>query len=265
MNGLQIFKYNSAEVRTVIKGGEPWWVLKDVCAVLGLSDTNKVADRLDDDELTRIKFVSGGQNREMYAVNESGLYNVILRSDKPEAKAFKRWVTHEVLPSIRKHGAYMTPEILHKATSDPDFMIGILTALKGEQEKNAALAAESDKQKQIIGELKPKADYVDYILSSIGTMTITQIAADYSMSAKKLNKILKEERIQRYVGDQWVLYREHMSMGYTKSETIPIIRSDGRPDTRMFTKWTQKGRLMINEILNQRGIYANMDIVRPAS
>ena len=93
MNELQIFSYNGNEVRTIQKDGEPWWVLKDVCNVLDLSDTNKTAERLDVDELTRIKFVTGGQNREMLCINESGLYNVILRSDKPEAKPFRKWVT----------------------------------------------------------------------------------------------------------------------------------------------------------------------------
>ena len=88
--------------------------------------------------------------------------------------------------------------------------------------------------------------------------------ADYGISAKKLNKILHEERIQHYVGNQWILYREHMNMGYTKSETISFNRSNGRTDTRLFTKWTQKGRLMINEVLNSRGIFANMDLIQPA-
>lgn len=106
MKELQIFSYKAMEIRVIMIQGEPWWILKDACDVLNLSDTNKVAERLDEDELTRVKFVSGGQTREMYAVNEAGLYNVILRSEKPEAKQFKRWLTHEALPSIRKTGTY---------------------------------------------------------------------------------------------------------------------------------------------------------------
>lgn len=93
-------------------------------------------------------------------------------------------------------------------------------------------------------------------------VTTTQIAADYGISATALNKILYKERIQRKVGDQWILYKPYMNHGYTKSETIDIKRSDGTPDTKLFTKWTQKGRLMINEVLNQRGIYANMDLIQ---
>lgn len=107
MSNMQIFNYQNNEVRTVEMNGEPWFVLKDVCDVLGLSDTGRTAERLDADELTRTTLVSGGQNREMYIINESGLYNVILRSDKPEAKPFRKWVTSEVLPSIRKNGGIL--------------------------------------------------------------------------------------------------------------------------------------------------------------
>lgn len=103
--------YGEAQ-HTPTTSGEPWFVLKDVCKVLGLTDTGRTAERLDSDELTRTTLVSGGQKREMICINESGLYNVILRSDKPEAKPFRKWVTSEVLPTIRKHGAYMTSETL---------------------------------------------------------------------------------------------------------------------------------------------------------
>ncbi len=100
---------------------------------------------------------------------------------------------------------------------------------------------------------------MDTILSSTRTLTTTQIAADYDMTARKLNKILHEEGIQRYVNGQWILYKQHMGKGYTKSKTINIIRSDGRPDTVLNTEWTQKGRLLIHEILTARGIQAVMD------
>lgn len=98
--------FENQQVRAIESNGEIWWILKDVCDVLGLTDTNRTAERLDDDELTRFKLVSGGQSREMIVINESGLYSVILRSDKPQAKAFRRWITHEVLPQIRRTGCY---------------------------------------------------------------------------------------------------------------------------------------------------------------
>lgn len=110
MNDLKVFENpNLGKVRVVERNGEPWFVAVDVCRVLGLDDTGKAVSRLDDDELTRIKIGSGGQMREAYAVNESGLYALVLGSRKPEAKAFKRWVTHEVLPAIRRTGRYETP------------------------------------------------------------------------------------------------------------------------------------------------------------
>lgn len=133
-----------------------------------------------------------------------------------------------------------------------------LTQLLETVETNEKLEEENSLQKQQIGELRPKADYVDEILKSPGTMTITQIAADYGLSAQKLNKLLHEARLQRRVGKQWVLYTEHMNKGYTKSETINIVRSDGRPDTQPQTKWTQKGRLKIHEILTDFGYEAEV-------
>lgn len=108
-------------------------------------------------------------------------------------------------------------------------------------------------QEQQIAEFKPVKDYVDRILSTKSTMTITQIAADYDLSAVKLNKILHEAGLQRKVGDQWILYKQHMTKGYTKSDTITFTRSDGRLDSKVVTKWTQKGRLKIHEILTEKG------------
>ena len=108
MNELQIFNYNGNEVRTVQKDGEPWWILKDVCGVLGLKNPTMIAERLEDDEVTKLNL--GGLSGETNIINESGLYNVILRSDKSEAKPFRKWVTGEVLPSIRKTGSYTLPQ-----------------------------------------------------------------------------------------------------------------------------------------------------------
>lgn len=134
-----------------------------------------------------------------------------------------------------------------------------LRALADAEEKRLSLAAENEAQRQVIADFQPIKQYVDTILSSTRTLTTTQIAADYDMSAKKLNKILHEEGIQRYVNRQWILYKQYMGKGYTKSKTINIIRSDGRPDTVLNTEWTQKGRLLIHEILTARGIQAVMD------
>ena len=110
--------------------------------------------------------------------------------------------------------------------------------------------------KQDIAEFKPVKDYVDKILSSKSCLAITQIAADYGLSAQELNKILHEAGLQRKVGDQWILYKQHMAKGFTKSETFTFCRSDGRLDSKITTKWTQKGRLEIHSILTKLNIHA---------
>lgn len=137
-------------------------------------------------------------------------------------------------------------------------------ALKIADQKIKRLEVENEKQRQAIADFQPIKQYVDTILSSARTLTTTQIAADYDMSARALNKILHEEGIQHKVNGQWILYKDHMGKGYTKSKTISITRSDGSPDTVLHTEWTQKGRLMIHEILTSMGIQAIMDKERTA-
>ena len=125
MNKMQIFHYENNEIRTILKDGEPWWVLADVCQVLDLGSPHKVADRLDEDEKGRNLIPTPGGNQNMTIINESGLYKVILRSDKPEAKKFTRWVTHEVLPAIRKTGQYHvspTTAVVRRALTTDDYI-----------------------------------------------------------------------------------------------------------------------------------------------
>lgn len=250
MNEMQVFNYKSSQVRTVEINNEPWFVLKDVCAVLDLGSAHKVSERLDEDERNHIPLTDSlGRKQETTIINESGLYNVILRSDKPEAKPFRKWVTSEVLPSIRKTGSYALPKDYPAA----------LRALADAEEQKLRLLAENQQQAQVIADFEPIRQYVDTILESKGAMATSQIAADYGLTAQKLNKILHEGGVQRNVNGQWLLYAKYMGKGYTKSKTIQIMRSDGRPDSIMQTQWTQKGRLMIHEILTARGIEAVMD------
>ena len=204
---------------------------------------------VDDEDKLNDKTASSLGQRGGWLINESGLYCLVLSSKLPGAKKFRRWVTAEVLPSIRRTGGYSIPKDYPSA----------LCALADLEEQRMALVAENEAQRQVIADFQPIKQYVDNILLSPGTMATSQIAADYDISAKKLNKILHEEGIQRNVNGQWILYQRHMGKGYTKSVTIPITHSDGRPDTVMHTHWTQKGRLLIHEILTKRGILAVMD------
>ena len=261
MNELQVFNNSEfGQLRTVAINGEPWLVGKDVAAALGYSDTfGALKKHVDGEDKLVCQIDSAGQKRDATVVNESGLYSLVLSSKLPTAKKFRRWVTSEVIPSIRKHGAYITPDTIDKMIATPEFGIKLLTALKDEQEKNRALEAENALQKQVIADFEPIKQYVDTILESKGTLATTQIAADYGMSAQQLNRVLKEEGIQWNVNGQWILRKKYMGMGLTSSKTIQFTHADGRPDTRVQTVWTQKGRLKIHEILTARGITAVMD------
>lgn len=251
MKEMQIFENQEfGAVRTVELDGEPWLVGKDVTQALGYSNPRKaLADHVEEEDKGVTKCDTLGGVQEMTIINESGLYSLVLSSKLPGAKKFRRWVTAEVLPAIRRTGGYRMPKDYPSA----------LRALADAEEEKLALRAENEQQRQAIAEFQPLRQYIDTILSSTGAIATTQIAADYDISAKQLNKILHEEGLQHCVNGQWILYRRHMGKGYTKSETIPITRSDGRTDTRIYTKWTQKGRILIHEILTRRGILAVMD------
>ena len=259
MNELQIFNNPEfGEIRTLDENGVPLFCGNDVAKALGYAVPRKALFDHCKGVLKRNIPTNGGI-QEMSFIPESDIYRLVFSSKLPTAEKFTDWVTTEVLPSIRKHGAYMTPDTMQRFIADPDFAIGLLTALKDEQAKSRALEAENEKQSQLLADYEPKVQYLETILQSEGTMTTAQIAADYDMSAIQLNQILRDAGIQRKVNGQWILYRRHMGKGYTKSETINITRSVGRPDTKMHTRWTQKGRLMIHEVLTARGIKARMD------
>lgn len=260
MNELQTFNFEDLPVGTLKIEDELYMVGNEVAKILGYSNyRNAISNHVDEEDKLRTQVEYAGQTRTVTIINESGLYSLIFdaakqsknESIRKKAKRFKRWVTEDVLPSIRKHGIYVTDSVIEQTLRDPDYIINVLTEYKKEKDNNLIL-------RQQIGELKPKADYVDEILKSPGTMTITQIAADYGLSAQKLNKLLHQARLQRRVGKQWVLYTEHMNKGYTKSHTIEIVRSDGRPDTQPQTRWTQKGRLKIHEIMTDFGYEAEV-------
>lgn len=259
MNELKLFENPEfGSVRIVTINGEPWLVGKDVALVLGYTNPRKALDDHVDEEDKKqgdgvtIRDTMGREQRPTI-INESGLYSLVLSSKLPGARKFRRWVTSEVLPSIRKTGGYQIPQDYPSA----------LRALADAEEQKQALAAENERQRQAIADFAPVRQYLDTILESPGTMATSQIAADYGMSAKKLNKILHEAGIQHNVNGQWILYTRLMGKGYTKSKTIHITHSDGQPDTRMQTQWTQKGRLMIHETLTARGYMAVMD--RPSA
>lgn len=185
---------------------------------------------------------------------ENMVYRLGFKASNEVAQKFQAVLADEVLPAIRKHGAYMTPEKIEEALLNPDTLIRLATELKAEREarKNAELEAAS--AKQVIGELKPKADYTDRILSSKGTVTTTAIAKDYGMSATGFNKLLHELHVIYKIGKQWFLYAKYQAKGYTHSKTFDFVHTDGKPDCNMQTEWTQKGRLFLYEFLKGHDI-----------
>lgn len=247
MSDLQIF--SNAEfgnVRVVDINGVVWFVAADVCRVLELTNITETLRRLDTDELTSVKLNSGGQMREMNIINESGLYALVIRSRKPFAKRFRKWLTSEVVPSIRKHGAYMTPAKIEEILSDPDTIIQLATQLKIEREQNAVLKTQ-------IAELQPKASYYDLILQCPDLVSTSVIAKDYGFSAKSFNRLLHRLGVQFKQGDIWLLYQKYASRGWTSTKTHNFPDRDGNQHCRPHTYWTQKGRIELYNLLKRKG------------
>ena len=227
MHDLQIFKYNGKEVRTIQKDGEPWWVLKDVCEVLGLSSPHKVFERLDDDEKGRNQIPTLGGEQEMTVVNESGLYNVILRSDKPEAKPFRKWVTSEVLPSIRKNGGY----IANQENLTPEQIVA-----------NALIVAQniiSQKDKQI-EQMKPKAEFFDAVADSRTAISMNEVSKVLGIKGYGRNNLFEFLR-NNGILDRWnVPYQRYIDCGWFRVIEQKYTRR-GEPCVTTKTLVYQKG------------------------
>lgn len=258
MNNLQIFKNEEfGEIRSLEINNEPYFIGNDVATILGYRNTrDAILKHVDEeDKISDVAFYDGSQNRNMTVINESGLYSLIMSSKLPNAKKFKRWVTHEVIPSIRKTGGYIAGE---ENMTEDELVLKAMNVLNAKVEnlkqRNKQLELDNERQNQLIGELKPKADYTDKILSSKGTVAINAIANDYGLTAIAMNKKLHELGIQYKQGNQWLLYRKYRACGYTHSKTIHFFHKDGRPDTSMHMEWTQKGRLFLYELLKKNGI-----------
>ncbi len=240
------FKQEFGEIRVVEKNNEPWFVGKDVAKSLGYKNVNDALFKhVDEEDKEVVKCDTPGGQQNMTVINESGLYSLVLKSKLEGAKKFKRWVTSEVLPTIRKHGMYARDEIL----DNPDLLIEVATKLKNERDKNKQLELDKAVLTQQVGELKSKADYTDIVLKNKSLMSITAIAKDYGLSGSALNKKLNELGIQYKQSGQWFLYAKYQAKGYTSSTTQVIPHKDGSTEVKLHTKWTQKGRLFIyNEL-----------------
>jgi prophage antirepressor-like protein len=189
MNNMQIFKYENNDVRTVEMNGEPWFVLKDVCGVLGLSNHKVTAQRLDRDEVSQTYLTDSiGRKQETTVINESGLYSVILRSDKPEAKPFRKWVTSEVLPSIRKNGGYIAGQ--EQMTPEELMAKALLVANKTLAERDARIS-ELTVQNTI---MLPKAEYFDELVNRNTLTNFRETAKELGISEKAFIRFLLDKK-----------------------------------------------------------------------
>ena len=245
INELQVFSYEGNEIRTVQLGGEPWWVLKDICNVLELSNPSVIADRLDEDEKAKVEpkqYLGSRSNEPATVISESGLYNVILLSRKPEAKKFKRWITHEVLPTIRKHGAYVTSAKLEEMISDPEAWIKVLTALKDERTAKERLQLEAERN-------QPKVVFADAVSVSSGTILIGELAKILKGNGIEIgqNRLFEKLRqdgylIKRQGTDYNAPTQRAMELGLFRVKETAITHSDGHVTISKTTKVTGKGQ-----------------------
>ncbi len=247
------------QVRAVEIDGEAWLVGKDVATILGYSVPRKaIIDHVDIEDKRGFQIGTPSGKQHMIVINESGLYSLVMSSRLPGARKFKRWVTSEVLPAIRRYGAYTTsvPHSMAEA-----LRLAADQAERIEQQQRLITCQQQQVQdlQQTVTEMKPKADYCDLILSSTSAVTITQIAADYNMSAKAMNQLLHDLGIQWKVNDQWVLFTKYMNQGYTRSSTFDFTKSDGQHRTKISTLWTQRGRLFLYNKLKAAGYLPLME------
>ena len=228
----QIFKNKEfGQIRTCMVDGETYFVGKDVASGLGYKNTkNALMRHVDEEDKLGARFTTSGQNREMIVINESGLYSLILTSKLDSARRFKRWVTSEVLPQIRKNGRYEL------------------------EQQNRVLESRNALLEEITVQQKPLTDYARIILSSTQTVTITQIAQDYGMTPVGMNQLLFKLHIQHKVGGQWILYIPFLNKGYVQSFSSYFVKENGEVQVKVHTRWTQSGRLFLYEELKKAGV-----------
>lgn len=251
MNELQIFKNNTfGNLRVVQKNNQTWFVAKDVCECLGINNSRQALSRLDDDEKNSVILndgIPGNPNKSV--VNEYGLYALVLSSRKPEAHQFKRWVTHDILPTIRKHGAYMTPETIEKTLTDPDFIIRLATELKNE--KQARIKAE-----ETIIQNRPKVLFADAVSDSNSSILVGDLAKilrgnGVNIGQKRLFAWMRENGfLMKGTESRNMPTQRAMEMGLFKVKEGTYINGDGVNVTTKTTKVTGKGQqYFINKFL----------------
>ena len=241
-NDVEVFTHKDfGEIRTLQSDGEPWFVANDVMRVLEGSNSKDAIRTLDDDEKSGVDIIDPhGRKQKTNCISEAGLYSIILRSRKPEAKAFKRWVTHEVIPSIRKHGAYLTPQKIEDALLNPDVIINLALQLKTEKQKNAELTA--------------KAAYYDAVAGASGSTNFRDTAKMLGISEKKfIETVLGKKYCYRAVDKKIVPYSQYMVAGWFEVREV-YYGSPEDPHCTIQTRITPYGRQNIYLRFKREGI-----------
>lgn len=254
MDGLQVFqnsKFGNLEVLTI--EGKEWFPATEVSRKLGYKDPYKAIKQHTKTKGWANYLVpsTGGRQNKRF-IDEGNLYRLITNSKLKQAEQFEEWVFEDVLPSIRKHGLYATENVIEQTIQNPDYIINLLTEFKKEKEQKMLL-------QQQVGELKPKADYYDQILKSKKLITVNAIAKDYGMSAQSMNKVLHDLKVQFKQSGQWLLYAKYHDRGYTHSEPHKYTKKDGTEDFNLHTKWTQKGRIFLYNLLKEHDILPTIE------
>ena len=252
MNELEIFTFNSNEVKTTLINNEPYFNLKDICDILEIKNISDCKGRLNKKGVVTADTLTNGGIQKSNFINESNLYKVIFQSRKPQAEAFTDWVTSEVLPSIRKRGAYATSETIESIISNPDNGIKLLQALKAEQDKNKALEVENT-------ELKPKALFADAVASSKNSILIGELskiikANGYDIGQRRLFSWMRDNGYLMKSGEAYNQpTQKSMELGLMEIKKSTINNPDGSIRTTTTTKITGKGQVyFVNKFCGKR-------------
>lgn len=260
-SGLRVFKNAEfGSVRTIVEGNKILFCASDVAKALGYSNPRDAISRhcrgvVKRDGVcstTNQHGITSNQKNEMSFIPEGDVYRLIARSKLPAAEKFESWVFDEVLPSIRRNGAYITENTARQLMNNPRMLGEMLLQFADAQDKIV-------EQQKAIEEMTPKASYYDLVLQSKNAVNISVIAKDYGLSAITLNKMLHEYGIQYKQGSTWLLYQKYADMGLTKSNTVAYTDSNGETCSSIHTKWTQKGHLFIYETLKEHDILPEME------
>lgn len=248
MNNIQIFNNEKfGRVRIIMSDEKPMFLANDVARSLGYANPRDAINKHCKGVAKRDTPTTSGVQVVSY-IPESDVYRLVMRSKLPQAEQFQDWVCDEILPSIRKHGAYLTERKVEEVLTDPDTIIKIATQLKEERAARQRLAEQNELHKQQLQIAAPKVQYYNEVLMSDSTYNTNQIAKELGMSAITLNRKLRERGVQYLQNGQWLLYSKYQGKGYTKTHTHPFVRSDGTTGTAMQTVWTESGRLFIHSL-----------------